>query len=50
MVWMIKEGVIKEKGEAQRIQPVFYRITFFGHSLVDAPPSELMLLRYSAKP
>ena len=50
MVWMIKEGVIKEKWEAQRIQPVFYRITFFGHSLVDFPPSELMLLRYSAKP
>lgn len=50
MVWMIKEGVVKEKGEAQRIQAVFYRIKFFGHSLVESSASELMLLRYSAKP
>ena len=50
MVWMIKEGVVKEEGEAQRIQAVFYRNTFFGHSLVDFPASELMLPRYSAKP
>lgn len=54
MVWMIEEmDVVKEQvGGAQRTQVVFYRVllTFFGHSLVDFPQSELMMLRYLVQP
>lgn len=53
MVWMIKEmDVVKEKGEAQRMQVVSYGplLAFFGRSLVGFPRSESRLLRYLVQP